>query len=112
MQALVPQFILQPLVENALRHGIGRSLEGGTIEIGARRDGDDVVLWVRDDGAGPPTEPNGDGVGMRNTRERLETMFGARGSLRLEAVPGGGTRAVIRLPYRQGEPGAGGPATA
>jgi LytS/YehU family sensor histidine kinase len=99
--AMVPQFILQPLVENALRHGVGRSVEGGTIEIGGRREGDDVVLWVSDDGPGVADTPNGGGVGLRNTRERITTLYGARATLELVPRPGGGTVARVRIPYRR-----------
>jgi two-component system LytT family sensor kinase len=101
LDAMVPQFILQPLVENALRHGIGRSVEGGTIEIGGRREGDDVVLWVSDDGPGMSDAPNGGGVGLRNTRERIATLYGARATLELAPRPGGGTVARVRIPYRR-----------
>ena len=87
LDALVPQFILQPLVENALRHGIGPSVTGGTIEIGARLDGDDLVLSVSDDGPGIGEEPNAAGVGLRNTRERIMTLYGARG-YRVSPRPG------------------------
>lgn len=105
--ALVPQFILQPLVENALRHGIGESLAGGTIEIGARLDGDDVVLTVEDDGPGIPTAPQAEGVGLRNTRERIATLYGARASLELTPRPGGGTIARVRIPFHEAaEPSA------
>jgi LytS/YehU family sensor histidine kinase len=99
--AMVPQFILQPLVENALRHGIGESVAGGTIEITARRDGEDLVLSVGDDGPGLAREPNGIGVGLRNIRERIDTLYGARARLDLGARPGGGTLATVRTPYRQ-----------
>jgi two-component system LytT family sensor kinase len=101
LDALVPQFILQPLVENALRHGIGPSVAGGTIEIGARLDGDDLVLSVSDDGPGIGDAPNAVGVGLRNTRERLVTLYGARGVLELTPRPGGGTVAQMRIPYRR-----------
>jgi LytS/YehU family sensor histidine kinase len=99
-KALVPQFILQPLVENALRHGIGESVVGGTIELGARRDGDDLVLSVGDDGSGLSGSPNAVGVGLRNTKERIETLYGARAKLELTPRPGGGTLASVRVPYR------------
>lgn len=107
--ALVPQFILQPLVENALRHGIGESVAGGTIEIGARVEGADLVLWVADDGPGPAGPPNVNGLGLRNTRERIETLYGARARLELsQRAEGrgreggaGGTMAQVRIPYRR-----------
>jgi two-component sensor histidine kinase len=98
--AMVPQFVLQPLVENALRHGIGESVAGGTIEIGARREDNDLVLSVGDDGPGLAREPNGIGVGLRNIRERIDTLYGAQAKLELRPRAGGGTVAVVRLPYR------------
>jgi two-component system, LytTR family, sensor kinase len=101
LDAMVPQFILQPLVENALRHGIGRSVAGGTIEIGARLEGDDLVLWVSDDGPGVSDAPNALGVGLGNTRERIVTLYGARAGLELTERPGGGTLAQLRIPYRR-----------
>jgi signal transduction histidine kinase len=99
-EVLVPPFILQPLVENALRHGIGRSLEGGTIEIGARRDGNVVVLWVSDDGPGASPVPDEGGVGLRNIRERIGTLYGPGATLTLAGREEGGTRAEVRLPFR------------
>jgi signal transduction histidine kinase len=98
---LVPQFILQPLVENALRHGIGESVSGGTIEIGAAREGDSLVLWIADDGPGVSTPPNAAGVGLRNTKERIGTMYGERASLELVPRAGGGTIARLRIPLRR-----------
>jgi LytS/YehU family sensor histidine kinase len=101
MQAAVPDFILQPLVENAVRHGIAERLDAGMITISARREGDDLVLTVEDDGPGfregkPPA-----GVGIANTRERLQVLYGPRGNLAVRDRPGGGTEATIRLPYRE-----------
>lgn len=98
--ALVPQYILQPLVENALRHGIGESMTGGTIEIHARLEGPDLELTVGDDGPGVPATPNGAGVGLRNVRERITTMYGERATLELRPRPGGGTLARVRIGYR------------
>ncbi|MBC7894107.1 MAG: histidine kinase, partial [Cytophagaceae bacterium] len=102
-RALVPRFVLQPLVENALRHGIG-PLEGqGTLAISARVDGQDLVVAIADNGAGIVEPPNGLGVGLRNTRERLATLHGNRASLSLEPRNGGGTVATVRLPLRLAE---------
>jgi two-component system LytT family sensor kinase len=99
--ALVPGFILQPLVENALRHGISKRSDVGTIEISAHRDGDVLVLRVRDDGPGLPARSDMErGVGLANIRERLHTLHGADASLSLESSPGGGTIATVRLPFR------------
>ncbi len=97
--ALVPSFILQPLVENALRHGLTEQVGDALLEIGARRDGDVLELSVRDNGRGV-TEGTAPGIGLENTRERLITMYGDRGSLELRSHPQGGTVAVIRLPWR------------
>jgi LytS/YehU family sensor histidine kinase len=100
--APVPGFILQPLVENALRHGIAKRGDLGTINVGARIDGDSLVLSVSDNGPGlAPSEVESAGVGLANTRERLRTMYGAAASLTLESRPGGGAIATIRVPYSQ-----------
>jgi two-component system LytT family sensor kinase len=102
-KALVPGLILQPLVENALRHGIAKRGEGGTVEIGARRDGSSLVLYVRDDSPGreAPSDaaPAEHGVGLKNIRERLRTMYGDRATLTLEFLADRGTVATITFPY-------------
>jgi LytS/YehU family sensor histidine kinase len=101
---VVPVFVLQPLVENALRHGVGRSTLGGKLQIGARLEVETLVLWVYDDGprgalpvAGVGEEP-GRGIGLSNTRARLTRLHGDSASLTLTAAPGGGMTARIRLP--------------
>jgi two-component system, LytTR family, sensor kinase len=94
--ARVPPFILQPLVENAIRHGIGRKPGAGTIEIAARRVADSIEISVRDDGEG---HAGGDeGVGLSNTRRRLRELYGERGRLELRGCEGGGLCAVLRIP--------------
>ena len=104
--AAVPAFVLQPLVENALRHGIAHRADGGTVRITARRDGGDLVLTVTDDGAGSNATGQsaaGNGLGLANTRERLTTLYGARASLALHPRADDeshGTVATVRLPYR------------
>jgi signal transduction histidine kinase len=100
--ALVPGFVLQPLVENALRHGLARRREAGALQIGARREGDALVLWVRDDGVGLEERGVQEGVGLANTRERLRTLYGDRARLELAPAPAGarGTVATVRLPLR------------
>jgi two-component system LytT family sensor kinase len=100
-RAAVPELILQPLVENALRHGIGKRTESGLLTISARRDGDDLVLVVEDDGAGLPAAGVREGVGLSNTRERLATLYGERARLELSPGDQGGAVAVIRLPFRE-----------
>src|SRR5205823_2720937 len=102
--AAVPAFILQPLIENALRHGLAKRSDAGMLEIGARRDKGDLVLWVRDDGPGldqavADRDAERERVGLANTRERLTTLYGARGALELTSPASGGTLATVRLPY-------------
>lgn len=106
--ALVPEFILQPLVENAVRHGLARRTTSTEIRIAARREGDDLVLTVTNEGAGPEAagEGPGEGVGLANIRERLATLYGERGSLVLTRTAEGGAVATVRLPWR--EPGSSG----
>lgn len=98
--ALVPAFILQPLVENAVRHGAMKLSEEGTIEVAAAEAGGDLVLSVRDDGPGY-RPASGTGVGLANTRARLETLYGEAGRLRVEGAEGGGTVAAVRFPLRR-----------
>jgi sensor histidine kinase YesM len=99
--ALVPNLILQPLVENAVKHGVSKLTGTGRIEIGARLDGERIALSVRDNGptlaAGPfhPVE----GLGLRNTRARLRQLYGSAQSLTLRAVEDGGLAAEVSLPY-------------
>lgn len=101
--ALVPPLILQPLVENALRHGVSRRTGAALLRISARRVGPQLELCVRDTGDGlaasaglPPRE----GIGLSNTRARLAELYGADAArLDLEEVPGGGVRAKVLLPF-------------
>jgi two-component system, LytTR family, sensor kinase len=97
--AAVPGFILQPLVENALRHGIAKRSDPGTIDVAARLDGETLVLSVTDNGPGVAADSDSGGVGLANTRERLRTMYGDAASLALDARSGGGTIATIRIPF-------------
>jgi two-component system LytT family sensor kinase len=98
--ALVPAFILQPLVENAVRHGVAKRSEAGVIEVTARESDGDMVLSIRDNGPGYRPEV-GAGVGLSNTRVRLETLFGERGQLQIAGAEGGGTIASVRFPLRR-----------
>lgn len=97
----VPPLLLQPLVENAIRHGLEPAVAGGRIEIGASRDGDMLVLRVRDTGVGLD-RPAGDGTrfGLQQVRERLATLYGEGASLTLEPASDaeGGALAIVRLP--------------
>jgi two-component system, LytTR family, sensor kinase len=102
LRAAVPEFVLQPLVENALRHGLARRVGVTQLRIEARREGDELVLIVTDEGAPPEGAPEeGTGVGLANTRERLATLYGERAQIVLALTTTGGTAATIRLPYRE-----------
>ena len=100
--ALVPPLILQPLVENAVRHAVLPRTEGGAISIVAVRDADWLTLGVHDEGpgAGPRLERRS-GLGLANTRQRLEELYGPRAELTLDASARGGLAVSIRLPYRR-----------
>jgi two-component system, LytTR family, sensor kinase len=100
LDAAVPSLIVQPLVENAIRHGTSRRASGGQIEIVASRVGGSLVIEVLDDGPGLPADQMPDeGIGIGHTRARLAQLYGNDGSLELEPRPGGGTTARIRLPF-------------
>ncbi|MFT4266283.1 MAG: histidine kinase [Xenophilus sp.] len=99
----VPPLLLQPLVENAVRHGLEPQVEGGEIRVSARReprpDGDRLALEVADTGVGLPQHPGGEGgFGVQQVRERLHTLHGERASLELAGRPQGGTRATVVFP--------------
>ena len=96
--ALVPNLVLQPLVENAFRHGLAMMQTVGRVDVRAVRDDGDLVLTVRDNGPGPAKEMR-DGVGMANTRARLTQLYGERQRLELTAAEGGGALVEVRFPY-------------
>ena len=97
-KALVPAFILQPLVENALRHGVARRPDGGTVNVSSHRQNGSLVLEVADTGAGFFGEPS-QGLGLRITRERLAQIYGASASLKVVSSPDSGTTATVTLPF-------------
>ncbi|HZZ95134.1 MAG TPA: histidine kinase [Usitatibacter sp.] len=97
--AMLPPLMLGTLVENAIKHGIGPRASGGTVSLSARRHGEFLEVEVADDGVGFRAR-SGHGVGLANTRARLETMFAGAGSLELSARDRGGVSATIRLPLR------------
>ena len=99
--ARVPPLLLQPLVENALRHGVLPREAGGSVRVEARRAGGRLLLRVEDDGGGPPEASGASpGVGLANVRARLEAAFGRAATLRLLRRDGGGTVAQIEAPFR------------
>lgn len=100
--ALVPPLLLQPLVENAVRHGISPRDAPGTVTISARPDGSWLQLTVTDDGVGLPSghSPTRSGIGLANARARLTQMYGDEHSFSVEPCPDGGVAATVRLPLR------------
>jgi signal transduction histidine kinase len=96
--ALVPNLILQPIVENALRHGITQREAGGLLEIAAHAQNEVLVLSVRDNGPGFGDLNARGGLGLGITSERLHHLYGGRASLLLTNRPGGGAEVVLRLP--------------
>jgi two-component system LytT family sensor kinase len=104
LDAYVPTFILQPLVENALRHGVLTRSSPGQILIEACREDGSLRLSVRDDGPGLPADwdaAGGSGVGLTNTRERLHRLYGKDQSLDIAATPGSGVHVALTLPFRK-----------
>jgi LytS/YehU family sensor histidine kinase len=102
LDASVPNLLLQPLVENAVRHGIAPKVGGGTVQIAARREGDRLQLVVRDNGFGLPADTLqafNRGVGVSNTRSRLEHLFGDRHRFEFQRPQGGGLAVTIEIPF-------------
>ena len=105
LDALVPNLILQPIVENAIRHGIATRIAPGRIEIRAARAGDVLQLQVKDNGPGirakaDATVTNREGVGLNNTRSRLKQLYGPRHRFELSDAVGGGLLLTIEVPFR------------
>lgn len=99
---LVPAFVLQPLVENAIRFAVASRVEGGEIRLLALREGSSLTLRILDDGPGlgSTDAPASTGVGLKNTRERLRMIHGERASLALVNLPEGGLEARLSVPWR------------
>ncbi len=104
LDARLPNMILQPLVENAIKHGIARKPGAGTININIKRDADKLRVSVRDDGTGLPagwqTTGVREGVGLQNTRQRLEQLYADGHRFELRDAAGGGVEAEMTIPYR------------
>jgi two-component system, LytTR family, sensor kinase len=102
LDVLVPSMLLQPLVENAIKHGLARKVGPGTIIIRARLDPETAVIEVEDDGLGISDErlPRAlsSGIGLSNVNERLRVLYGAQGRLTLSGSPGTGARARVEIP--------------
>jgi two-component system, LytTR family, sensor kinase len=111
LDAIVPMLSLQPLVENAVRHGLRHRTERGTISVRGESVGEDVQLRIADDGEG--IEPGqiagllagtGGGIGLSNVDARLRATFGEAYALRIESAPGSGTTAIMTVPHLRGGP--------
>ncbi len=103
MTAQVPKLILQPLVENSIRHGIAMRSAAGVIAIQARRDGDELSIQVSDDGPGLPMGDKSprEGVGLANTRARLEQLYGKEHHFELRNGRFGGFEVAMRIPFEE-----------
>jgi signal transduction histidine kinase len=100
---LVPRLILQPIVENAIRHGVLRRSGPGHVVVAARREDDALVLVVEDDGVGLPSGRSiVEGIGLSTTRDRLRQLYGTAHSFALVTRAEGGARCTIRVPARRG----------
>jgi two-component system LytT family sensor kinase len=102
LDVVVPSMILQPLVENSIKHGLARKVGEGRITIRSSRRAGHVVLEVIDNGVGIPdhrmTAPEHHGIGLSNVNERLRVIYGANYQLKLHSVPGQGTSARVEIP--------------
>jgi len=102
LETPVPPLILQPLVENAVRHGVSRASTAGRVDVHASVENGTLTLTVRDDGPGiDANSPNGKGTGLRNTRERLLELYGAEGTLDVRRGAAGGTVATVSIPRKE-----------
>jgi len=104
--ALVPSFLLQPLIENSIKHAVSKSEEGGMVEISARVEGDSLILEVTDEGPGvllnqseADTVADSTGVGLSNIRNRLQQIYGANHELVISAVQPRGCKVTVNIPY-------------
>jgi len=102
---LVPGFVLQPLVENAIKHGVGPREEGGTIDVDARRERDRLVVRVRDTGEGfaDATAALPEGHGLAAIRDRLRLLYGASAALEVANAPSGGAIVTLTVPWTVGK---------
>jgi len=104
LSVLVPSILLQPLIENSIKHGLEPRLNGGTVTLRSRLEGDRVLIEVADDGVGIGNRPasalrrTGAGIGMKNVQERLDVLYGSQARFSIVSRPGRGTLVSIELP--------------
>ena len=109
LDVLVPSILLQPLIENSIKHGLEPRINGGTVTLRSRLDGDRVLIEVADDGVGMGNRPasalrrTGAGIGMKNVQERLEVLYGDKARFNVVSNPGRGTLVSIEIPARLSE---------
>jgi sensor histidine kinase YesM len=100
LDALVPTLFLQPIVENAFKHGMSRSRQQGLVTVSAARTETMLRVEVRDNGSGVAQTNGREGIGLRNTRDRLEQLYGSDQSLSLDAIESGGMCVTVMIPFR------------
>ena len=104
LEVLVPSILLQPLIENSIKHGLEPRIHGGTVTVRSRLEGDRVFIEVADDGVGMNGRPTsalrrpGAGIGMKNVQERLEVLYGNQARFNIVSNPGRGTTVSIEIP--------------
>jgi two-component system LytT family sensor kinase len=104
LEVLVPSILLQPLIENSIKHGLEPRIDGGTVTLRSRLHGDRVIIEVADDGVGMGNRPasalkrSGAGIGMKNVQERLEVLYGNQARFEVVSNPGRGTLVSIEIP--------------
>jgi two-component system LytT family sensor kinase len=116
LDIIVPSMLLQPLIENSIKHGLEPRISGGTVTLRSRIDEGRLLLEIEDDGVGiepggPTTAPvsglvrEGSGIGMRNVRERIQVLYGDEAHVDIVSRPGRGTRVSLRMPLATREEG-------
>ena len=115
LSIVVPSMLLQPLLENSIKHGLEPRIHGGTVTMRSRIEGERLVIEVEDDGVGMAPDRNGPtasglvrpgtGIGMRNVRERMEVLYGEAAVVEINSRPGRGTRVTLVMPVLEGGSG-------
>jgi two-component system LytT family sensor kinase len=109
LEVLVPSILLQPLIENSIKHGLEPRIHGGTVTLRSRLEGNRVFIEVADDGVGMNGRPTsalrrtGAGIGMKNVQERLEVLYGNQARFNIVSNPGRGTLVSIEIPATMSE---------